>query len=158
MENSWRYIMNYKNFIFTLTGCLLSLSLNASQASSTSMSSTSSARSASSPSTSSSSSATLRQRHHPMLQTNLSPVGSVNLNADQLQRIILRSCDGALAPIFLGSAGIVCTTTGAFIMASHPAGSVLLLSLGAGYFAIAGFLGNNNASNTRTSKHSKKSE
>ena len=157
--------MNYKKLVLTLSGCLLSLSLNTAQASSTSMSSTSSARSTSSPSSSSSSSnasatqTTLRKRGN-VLQTNLSSLGALSLNADQLQRIILRSCDGALAPIFLGSAGLVCTTTGAFIMASHPAGSVLLLSLGAGYFAIAGFygIGNNNASNARTSKHSHKSE
>lgn len=154
--------MNNKHAYLTLA-CLCSiiaLSLDASEASSRSASSSSSAESESSSSAASSSSAGEMRKRHKVLQTNLSSLGTLNLNSDQLQKVILRSCDGALAPIFLGSAGLVCTTAGAIVMASSPAGSVLLLSMGAGYFAIAGFcgMGGRNTSSTRTSKHSHKSE
>lgn len=147
--------MNYKKFVLTLSGCLLSFAMNASQTSA----STSALSSSSSSMTHTAAETTLRKRHK-VLQANLGSLGTLSLNSDQLQKVIMRSCDGALAPIFLGSAGLTCTAAGAFIMASSPAGGIVLLSLGAGYFVIAGFCGtgNRNTSSTRASKHSHKSE
>ena len=86
--------MNYKQLALTITGCLFSALLSASQASSTSMSSTSSAKSTSSPSSSSSSSsssATMRTTIAPRQQaTAQNTLGGVSLNTQVLDKIIDR--------------------------------------------------------------------